>query len=144
MPQTYGSEHNKSKFIIPRNRLKNQTEVSITMKYSMTENAVDYAKIGQRVRAKRKQQKLTQGELAEMAHISTCFIGHIERGSRKLSISTLVSIANALGVGTQYLLQDSIQARNNEKIEALNPRNRQTVDALIDVLIAEEQNDSSN
>ena len=34
--------------------------------------------------------------------------GHIERGTRKASLETMVSIANALGVSADTLLQDSL------------------------------------
>ena len=34
--------------------------------------------------------------------------GHIERGTRKASLETTVDIANALGVSTDMLLQDSL------------------------------------
>jgi len=51
---------------------------------------------------------LTQKEVAERAGISLPFYGHIERGTRKASLETTVDIANALGVSTDMLLQDSL------------------------------------
>ena len=59
---------------------------------------VDYVIIGSRVRRRRKESGLTQEQLAEMAAISTPFLGHIERGTRKCSVETLVHIAGALDV----------------------------------------------
>lgn len=58
----------------------------------------DYVIIGSRVRRRRKELGLTQEQLAEMAAISTPFLGHIERGTRKCSVETLVHIAEALDV----------------------------------------------
>ena len=51
---------------------------------------------------------MTQEQLAEQAGISLSFLGHIERGTRKASLDTLVGIANALKISTDILLQDSL------------------------------------
>jgi DNA-binding XRE family transcriptional regulator len=59
---------------------------------------VDYAMIGERIRHCRKAQKITQEQLAERAEVSPSFLGHIERGTRKASVETIVHIADALGV----------------------------------------------
>ena len=57
---------------------------------------MDYEHLGLNIRAVRKKKGMTQAELAEAAHISISFIGHIERGTRVLSVETLVGIACAL------------------------------------------------
>lgn len=69
---------------------------------------MDYVDFGHRVRKQRVAQKMTQDQLAQKIEVSTSFIGHVERGSRKASIETLVALANALGVGTDYLLGASL------------------------------------
>ncbi len=69
---------------------------------------MDYMSLGLRIRKQRKHLRLTQEELAERSGISLSFLGHIERGSRKASIETLVSLSNALGMSTDYLLQESL------------------------------------
>ena len=69
---------------------------------------MDYLRLGQRIRRQRKLMGLTQKEGAERAGISLPFYGHIERGTRKASLETTVDIANALGVSTDMLLQDSL------------------------------------
>jgi len=69
---------------------------------------MDYVALGKRVRAQRKLSRLTQDQLSEAAGISLSFLGHIERGTRKASIETLVAIANALKISTDLLLQDSL------------------------------------
>ena len=65
---------------------------------------MNYKEIGMRVRAVRKARKLTQEKLAELAGISFAFVGHIERGTRVMSIHTLYSLAHALDCSTDYLL----------------------------------------
>ena len=66
----------------------------------------DYISLGQRIRKARKHQGLTQEELAEKCDLSTAHIGHIERGTRALSIESIITISNALNVSTDYLLMD--------------------------------------
>ena len=57
---------------------------------------MDYELLGLSIRAERKKRGLTQAQLAEAADISISFIGHIERGTRVLSLETLVRLALAL------------------------------------------------
>lgn len=71
---------------------------------------LDYPAIGRRIRRLRKAQGLTQQTLAEHAEQEPSNISHIERGATKLSLPTLVSIANALDVTTDELLCDSLAA----------------------------------
>ena len=63
-----------------------------------------YILVGKRVRQLRLQRKLTQEQLAERAGISTSFLGHIERGSRKLSLDSFCRIARALDCTANDLL----------------------------------------
>jgi len=55
-------------------------------------NEFDYSALGTRIRKARKQQNLTQEQLAEACNLSTAHIGHIERGTRALSIESLISV----------------------------------------------------
>ena len=65
---------------------------------------MDYAALGRCVRQLRLQQGLTQQALAEKIHLSTSFVGHIERGSRKASLETVVDLCRALGTDPNSLL----------------------------------------
>ena len=71
---------------------------------------VDYVAMGNRMKMKRRSKKLSQEDMAAAVQISASFYGNIERGRRIPSIDTLVAIANALGVGTDFLLADSVDA----------------------------------
>lgn len=57
---------------------------------------IDYGVIGARVKELRKAKGLTQERLGELSGIEPSNISHIERGAAKLSLPTLISIANAL------------------------------------------------
>ena len=65
---------------------------------------VDYTQTGHRIRRHRRAQDLTQEQLADLIGMSASFAGHIERGSRKLSVETLCAIADALDLSADYLL----------------------------------------
>ena len=67
---------------------------------------LEYKKIGTRIRTFRKEQGLSQEELSEKIDISLTHMSHIETGSTKLSLTVLVSIAEALNVHTDELLYD--------------------------------------
>jgi len=69
-----------------------------------------YQNFGKRVRQQRILSQLTQEKLAEKADISISFLGHIERGTRKASLDTVVKLANALHVSPNILLQDSLDS----------------------------------
>lgn len=69
---------------------------------------MDYIALGQRIRMRREELNLTQTSVAEAIHVTSSFIGHIERGTRKASMDTLVKLAIFFHVGTDALLMDSL------------------------------------
>ncbi|MDD2649362.1 MAG: helix-turn-helix transcriptional regulator [Eubacteriales bacterium] len=71
-------------------------------------DTINYKALGRRVREKRREQGWTQEDLAERCDVSLSFIGHIERGTRKASIQTLVALSDALSVSLDYLMADSL------------------------------------
>lgn len=81
---------------------------------------IDYELIGKRIREERISQNLSQQTLAEISNISPTNISHIERGATKLSLPTLVSIANALAVSADFLLCDSLVEADRIYIDEIN------------------------
>ncbi len=67
--------------------------------------ATVYSKFGQHVRKLRKQQGLTQEELAEKALIDPKSIIEIENGKRNPSLKTMHKIAKVLKTSTSELLK---------------------------------------
>ena len=59
--------------------------------------------VGQRLRAYRVKQGLTQEELAEKAELHPTYIGQVERGEKNLTITSLEKILNALEVSFSEL-----------------------------------------
>lgn len=86
---------------------------------------LDYHAIGIRIRRLRKQQKLTQQDLANLSHLEPSNISHIERGATKLGLPTIVNISNALGVTVDALLCDSLP-------HSRLPFENEAVDILLD------------
>ena len=76
-------------------------------------NNIDYHKLGEKVRLKRRQLGYTQEKLAEICEISTGFLGHIESGTRAPSLETLYCLACALHSGIDYFLFDSAVEPDN-------------------------------
>ena len=65
--------------------------------------SIDYTEIGHKIRQSR------------IAHsYSTAFLGHIERGTRAMSLETLVSICSVLNISIDYLLLDEISETDSE------------------------------
>jgi len=62
-------------------------------------------KLGDRVRALRKDAGLSQEELAGTAGLHRTYIGAIERGERNISLINIVQVARALGVKPSDLFE---------------------------------------
>ena len=56
---------------------------------------LDYKAIGKRIKIARIQKDMTQEKLAEAIELSPTHLSNIERGCGKISLTTLVHIANA-------------------------------------------------
>lgn len=65
---------------------------------------LDYSKMGMRIRQVRKAKGWSQDELAKRCGISMSFLGHIERGTRIMSMETFVNICGALDTGADEIL----------------------------------------
>lgn len=68
--------------------------------------SINYSKIGARIRKQRERMGLTQEQLGEACDLSSSFVGHIERGSRKLSVESLYKLSSVLDISVDYLLFD--------------------------------------
>ncbi|MEG1472210.1 MAG: helix-turn-helix transcriptional regulator, partial [Clostridia bacterium] len=80
----------------------------------------------------RTARRWTQEQLAEKIGVSTSFVGHIERGSRKASLETLVSLANVFKVSLDYLMAGSLLSSGLGPVPQSLSRNQRM--ALQDIL----------
>ena len=81
---------------------------------------IDYVSIGNRIKEIRKSKGWTQAKLAEKSEIEPSNISHIERAATKLSLPTMVSIANALEVSLDELAYGSLKNNSHISIKIIN------------------------
>lgn len=100
--------------------------------------AVDFKLIGKRIQNKRKSLKKTQEELAEYLDVSVGYVSNMERGTTKISLTTLVNISDFLGCDVSDLVSKvSTNADNyltselNDLINSLSNREKSTVLTLL-------------
>lgn len=82
--------------------------------------SIDYEAIGCNVKKFRNRMGLTQIKIGEKSGIEPSNISHIERGATKVSLPTLVSIANALEVSLDEIIYDSLVKNEHIKIELID------------------------
>lgn len=63
-------------------------------------------KFGEKIRQIRKQQKMSQNELAEKSGLHRTYIGAVERGERNITLINADKIAQALSLKLFELLKD--------------------------------------
>ncbi|MDL2206927.1 helix-turn-helix domain-containing protein [Eubacteriales bacterium OttesenSCG-928-N13] len=92
---------------------------------------MDYKEVGRRIRVLRKNKHWTQEVMAEAANISLSFLGHIERGTRKASVETLVAIANVLETSLDRLLRSDLTHPERPTIDPENLKKLQTATKML-------------
>ncbi len=93
---------------------------------------MDYPSLGARVRRERVLRGWTQEQLAEKADISLSFLGHIERGTRKASLETMVVLCNVLDVSMDSLLSESLARRSRRfRPEGMPPRKQTAIQEIL-------------
>jgi transcriptional regulator with XRE-family HTH domain len=65
---------------------------------------LNYHTLGQKIQNIRKSKNISQAALSVMIDKSPGYISYLERGTKVMSLETFVSIANALEVSTDALL----------------------------------------
>ena len=69
---------------------------------------IDYKAIGQRIKIARIKKDITQDQVADITGLSNPHISNVETGSTKVSLPSIIKIANALSVSVDELLCDNI------------------------------------
>ena len=77
----------------------------------MDENTLEY-KVGQRIRAARLANKMSQADLAFEAHVSLPHISDIELGKKEMLLSTFFRIVEALQVSADEILRPDVPVVN--------------------------------
>lgn len=69
--------------------------------------AVDFKLIGKRIQSKRKSIHKTQEDMAEYLDVSVGYISNMERGTTKISLTTLANISDFLGCDISELVSQT-------------------------------------
>ena len=94
-------------------------------------------KIGLRVKEARLAKHMTQQQLAEAAGISLSFLSNIENGRQAMQVLTLIDLADALSVSTDWLCRDISQTGNpltsaiETELSSCTPKEREAILQLV-------------
>lgn len=77
---------------------------------------INYKEVGLKIREVRLRKNLSQESLAEKCNLSSAYISYVEQGKKKLSLKSIISIANSLGVTVDLLLGD--ETKNNVYLDS--------------------------
>ena len=93
---------------------------NINVNYEVDTMGIDYISIGNRIKEIRTTKGWTQAKLAEESGVEPSNISHIERAATKLSLPTLVNIANALGVTLDEIAYGSLVKSSHVSIKMID------------------------
>ena len=82
--------------------------------------SIDYISVGNRIKALRTAKGWTQATLAEKSGVEPSNISHIERAATKLSLPTMVNIANALDVSLDEIAYGSLIKSTHVSVKMIN------------------------
>ncbi|CZR99370.1 anaerobic benzoate catabolism transcriptional regulator [Clostridioides difficile] len=104
---------------------------------------LDFRAIGQRIKIARIKKRLTQDTVSEMVNVTPSHMSNIETGKSTVSLQTLISIANVLGVSIDELLCDTILDSKivfeKELSDILKDCNDYEIRVLVDILKASKE-----
>ena len=99
---------------------------------------MDLASIGSRIKAERKKLGLSQEKLAEQINVTPHYIYEIERGSKAMSMETLINLCTFMELSTDFILF-GIQKQNSgsvyEKLDQLSDERRLRAEQALELLL---------
>ncbi len=107
---------------------------------------IDFAKIGQRIKAARMEKGLSQGELGELVGCSNNHMSHVEVGQTKVSLTMLMKLSVVLEKDFDYFLLDTpyvrqgrvIDSEISAKLKRCSSATLISVNKIIDVLLEQQ------
>lgn len=104
-------------------------------------NQTNYIQVGNRIRIERENFDMSRENLAELLDLSPYFIGQVERGERKMSISTLINVSQCLHISIDYLIfgKETINTTStinitNESYSLLNKCSEKEIKTIIAII----------
>ena len=77
---------------------------------------IDYVALGQEIKKCREKKHMTLEKLAENVGLSSTHISNIETAHTKVSLTSLVTIANELEVSIDELLSNSLNCYKSKEV----------------------------
>ena len=103
---------------------------------------MDLQSIGENIRRYRKKRKWRQEDLAEKVDLSVNYISLLERGEKIPALDTFIDIVNVLGVTSDMVLTDVLDAGYQikstqlaDRIAQLSPDDRRDILAVVDTMV---------
>ena len=104
---------------------------------------IDYSKIGMRIRAARKERKMTQEEVAQACGCSNNHLSAVESGVNKPSLELIIRLATVLDSSIDYFLMDNprirpqyiIDSRIAPKLATCSPAELRYIEQVIEGLL---------
>lgn len=99
---------------------------------------MDLTAIGGRIKAERKKLGLSQEKLSELVNVTPHYIYEIERGTKAMSMETLINICTALELSSDYVLfgiSKQNQGSVYEKLEQLGDDRRLRAEQALELLL---------
>ena len=104
--------------------------------------------IGNRIIARRKQMRLTQEELSELAGVTAQTISNAELGKKALRPENIIRLCTAMEISTDYLLLGNVSgddiSKLSQKVSRLTPDQYRHLEDIIDSYIAAVQGTSQS
>jgi len=98
---------------------------------------VDKRKLGKQIKMVRTSKRMTQEELAEMIDVSPTFISLVETGTKALSLSKAIELADVLKVSMDVLFQDNrLQQEESDIAEAAFLLQGYEKEVIVDTIFA--------
>ncbi len=104
-------------------------------------NDVFLRDIGRRIQIRRKQQRFTQEQLADMMNVSIQMVSNLERGNKAIRIDNLINLSKILGVSTDFILTGE-ETRGDltglaVQIAHLSEKNKKMIRMLVEYCLQE-------
>ncbi len=99
---------------------------------------MNLAEIGGRIKAYRKSLGISQEKLAEMVFVSPHYIYEIERGTKSMSLETLINLSEALNLSTDYILFGTCSDETiplSVQLDKLNEEQRKRAESAFKLLL---------
>ena len=109
--------------------------------------AIDYERIGKRLKQLREEAGYTQAQLAEVVGCTDGYVSQIERATVKPSLEFLVKCSALYKTTIDYLILESnyalpeivIDAKIKDQLEKAEPNTIKAISDMIDILISQQE-----